>query len=151
MLEEVGDPAQAARLEAGAALNPNADRDRRHAGHMLRDDAEAVRERGTPHHRSRARAAAGWRTRVSRLQRFFATQANLARAVDLQHLDRDLVAFLQDVRDALHAARADLRDVQEAVGTGHDLDEGAEVDDAAHDTFVDLADLRLHGDALDDL
>ena len=76
--------------------------------------------------------------------RLLAAQADLAGAVDLEHLDLDLVALLQHVGDALHAAGSDLRDVQQAVGAGQDLDEGAEVDDAAHGALVDLADLRLH-------
>ena len=53
--------------------------------------------------------------------------------------------------DALDARVRDLGDVQEAVGVGQDLDEGAEVDDALDRALVDRADLGLGGEALDDV
>src|SRR5581483_8198925 len=73
----------------------------------------------------------------------------LARPVDLEDLDADLVALLEDVAHALDALARDLRDVEEPVGAGHDLHEGAEVDDLPHLALVDLPDLGLGRDPQD--
>jgi hypothetical protein len=74
----------------------------------------------------------------------FARQANLAAAVDADDLDQQLVAFLDDLARPLWTRSSDSsRDVDEAIGAGQDLDEGAELDDAAHGAQVEAADLGL--------
>ena len=54
-------------------------------------------------------------------------------------------------RDLADAVGRELADVQQAVGAGQDLDEGAVRLDAPHRAVVDLADLGHLGEALDDL
>jgi len=61
----------------------------------------------------------------------FATEADFV-AFDGQDLHQDLVAFLQLVADCPDAGFGDFTDVQQAVGAGENLDEGAEIRDA-HD------------------
>src|SRR5690606_33766333 len=80
-----------------------------------------------------------------------ARQAHLAVALQAQQLDLDHVAELDHVFDALDSVVVDLADVQQALGAGHDLDEGAEAHDALDLALVDLAGLWLRGEALDDL
>src|SRR5262249_25821502 len=46
-------------------------------------------------------------------------------AFDAQDLHQHLVAFLQFVTDFAHAMFGDLADVQQAIGSGNDFDEGA--------------------------
>src|SRR5208282_3385793 len=76
-------------------------------------------------------------------------QPDLAAAIDVEHLHVDLVALVQHVLDAADALVGDLRDVEQAVGPRHYLDEGAELDDLADRAVVDLADFGLGGDLLD--
>src|SRR4029078_644252 len=80
-----------------------------------------------------------------------ARQPRLAgRVVVLEHLDGDLVAFLQGVAHLADAVGRQLADVQQPVEPGKDLDEGAERLDAAHRAGVGLAHLGHLGQALDD-
>src|SRR2546425_5275450 len=64
---------------------------------------------------------------VSVLHRLLPGEADLAGPVDLEDLDVDDVALLQDVGDPLHALVGELGDVHEAVRAREDLHEGAEV------------------------
>ena len=59
-------------------------------------------------------------------------------AVDLEDLDLDLVANLEDRADVGDAAPGEVADVDQAVDAA-DVDEGAEVLDRADDALVDLA------------
>src|SRR6185369_3363514 len=77
-----------------------------------------------------------------------ARQPHPAGLVDADDLDRQLVAFLDDVRDLTDAERSELADVHQTVGARHDLDEGAVGFDAPHLAGVDLADLGHLGQAL---
>src|SRR5262249_49144983 len=54
-----------------------------------------------------------------------------------------------DVGDLPYALVGELRDVHQAVGARHDLDEGAEVDHAPHGAAVDLAYLGLGRESAD--
>ena len=65
-------------------------------------------------------------------------------------LTSDLFAFLQLVAHVLDAVVRDFRDVQQAVGARHDLDERAEVGDALHLAEVGLVQLRRRRQLLDD-
>src|SRR5512146_1029411 len=47
-----------------------------------------------------------------------------------QDFHEDLIAFLQFVADVLDAVLGDFADVQQAIGSGDDLDEGAEIGEA---------------------
>src|SRR5262249_18401257 len=80
-------------------------------------------------------------------QRFLAREPDLARLVDLEHLHVDHVALADDVGDLPHALVGELRDMHQTVDAGHDLDEGAEIDHLPHRAAIDLADLRLRGEA----
>src|SRR5580700_7507565 len=71
-------------------------------------------------------------------------QPDLAVAVDLDALDHHLVALAQHVLDGADALLRDLADMQQAVGTRHDLHERADLDDLLDDPVVVLADLGLH-------
>src|SRR5262245_42908526 len=82
-------------------------------------------------------------------QRFLAREPDLARLVDLEHLHIDHVALPDHVGDLPHALVGELRDVHQAVGAGHDLDERAEVDHLPYRAAIDLADLRLRGETAD--
>src|SRR6185295_7903937 len=86
---------------------------------------------------------------IAFLEAVLARQADLTRLVDLEDLDRDHVALLEDVGDLAHALVGELRDVHQAVGAREDLHEGAEVDDLPDRAAVDLPDLGLGGDAAD--
>src|SRR5262249_15588075 len=57
---------------------------------------------------SRVRPSAGRRAGAVRFHRLLATEADLPPAVDLKHLDGDLVTLFQHVGDAVYAPRADL-------------------------------------------
>src|SRR5262249_3111296 len=76
-------------------------------------------------------------------------EPDLARFVDLEHLHADLIALLEDVVHATDALLGDLRDVQEAVGARHDLDEGPEINDLAHGSAIDLANFGFRRDTHD--
>src|SRR6185295_2529684 len=80
-----------------------------------------------------------------------ARQPDIALLVDADHLDGDLVALLEHVGDLTHPVRSDLADVQQAVRSRHDLDEGAVSLDPPYLAGVGLADLRYLGEVLDHL
>src|SRR5215468_2212939 len=73
-------------------------------------------------------------------ERLLAGEPDLSRLVDLEHLHVDHVALTDDVGHLPHALVGELRDVDQAVGAGHDFHERAEVDDLADGAAVDLAD-----------
>src|SRR5262249_5740639 len=83
------------------------------------------------------------------LERLLPGQPDLARLVDLENLDGDDLALLDDVGDLADPFIRQLRDVDEPVGPGEDLDEGSEVDDLPYRAAVDLSDLGLRGDSAD--
>ena len=78
-------------------------------------------------------------------------ERDLAAIVDLDDDDLDLVADVEDVLDLLHAALGDAGDVQQAVLTRQQVDEGAEGLDGDHTTGVLLARLGNLDDELDTL
>ena len=78
-------------------------------------------------------------------------ERDLAAIVDLDDDDLDLVAHVEDVLDLLHAALGDAGDVQQAVLTGQQVDEGAEGLDGDYATGVLLARLGNLDDELDAL
>ena len=79
-----------------------------------------------------------------------AAQANLAGRIDIDHLDEHLVALVHFAPDIFHAVVGDLRDVQQAVDAGQDLDERAEVGDPLHLPEVGLVQLGSGRQLLDD-
>src|SRR5581483_6387130 len=68
-----------------------------------------------------------------------------------EDLDEDLIALAEFVLDILDAVLGDLGDVEQAVGAGEDLDEGAELGQADHLAEVGLADLGHRGEVADHL
>src|SRR2546426_4281619 len=84
-------------------------------------------------------------------EKHLARQLDLALAIHTDHLDAHDVAELEHVLDARRALVVDLRDVQQAVAPGHDLEEGSERDDGAHLGVVDAADLGILDDVADHL
>src|SRR2546430_449505 len=70
-------------------------------------------------------------------------------AIDLGHLDLDLVANFDRVLDAVHALRRELADADEALLAGEVLNERPDAHDARDLAVVDLANLGLLGEALD--
>src|SRR5688572_4840766 len=84
-----------------------------------------------------------------RIEQGLARQAHAALVVGLEHLHLHDLAFLQVVGDLVHALVGDLRDVQQAVLAGKQLDDRAEVEQAQHRPLVDLAHLDLRGDRAD--
>ena len=66
----------------------------------------------------------------------------LALHVDLEDLDGDLLAHLDDLAGVLDVLPRQLRDVHEAVDAA-EVDERAEVDDRGHDALADLALLEV--------
>jgi hypothetical protein len=82
-------------------------------------------------------------------QRHLPAQPHLAVAVDLDHLNQHLVALGQHVLDRADPGLGDLRDVEQPLGVGNDLDEGAELDDLLHLAEVDPLQLHLAADVLD--
>ena len=83
-------------------------------------------------------------------QQGFAAQTNLAGRIDVDHLDEDLLAFFEFVPNVLDAMVRDLRDVEQAVGAGHDLDERAKVGDSLDLSQVRLVQLRRRRQFLND-
>src|SRR5438309_1847218 len=83
------------------------------------------------------------------LERGLAAQIEPALAVDLDRLDHYLVADVADLFHPLDAVVGELGDVDQAILSRQDLDEGAERHDAHDLALVDLADLDLVGEALD--
>src|SRR5690606_22216305 len=82
-------------------------------------------------------------------QERLAAELHLAEVVDVDDLDLDLVADLDDVGDRADEAVRQLGHVHEPFLAGQDLDEGAELLQAADAALVDLADLDLGGHVLD--
>src|SRR5205085_12428919 len=62
--------------------------------------------------------------------------------IDLEDLDGDLLAHLDDLAGVLDVLPRELGDVHEAVHAAQ-VDEGAEVDDRGHDALADLALLEV--------
>ncbi len=77
-------------------------------------------------------------------------EANLA-IVDVQHLHLKRVALFADIFHAVGTTVSQLGDMHQAVPVREDLNEGAKVGDSTYGAGVDLADLRLRGQAFDDL
>ena len=69
--------------------------------------------------------------------------------VDLDHLDHDLVADVDDVLDLVDMVLGELADPDQALLLRHDLDEGAEAHEARHLALVDPADLDVVGEVVD--
>src|SRR5688572_5470787 len=84
-------------------------------------------------------------------ERLLPAELDLPFAVDPDHLDEDRVPLVDDVFHALDPLGLQLGDVDEAVLSGRDLDEGAERHHAADDPLVDAPDLRILGDPANDL
>ena len=63
--------------------------------------------------------------------------------IDFQHLDHDLLAFLQHIRYTFDALFGDLGDMYQAVCARHDLDKCAEIGDLFTFAAIDFADLSL--------
>src|SRR5205809_4833777 len=84
------------------------------------------------------------------LQERLAAEANLSSWVDVDHLYQDLLALLQLVANVLDAVVRDFRHVEQAVGAGHDFDEGAEVGDALNFSQIGFVELRCGRQLLDD-
>ncbi len=80
-----------------------------------------------------------------------AVETDLALLVDLDDLDLDLVAHVEDVLDPLHAALGHAGDVEQAVLARQELHEGAEGLDAHHAAHVLLAQLGHLDDGTDAL
>src|SRR5206468_1819368 len=74
----------------------------------------------------------------------------LAVHVDVEHLDRDLLADLDDLAGVVDVLPGQLGDVHEAVDAA-EVDERAEVDDRGDDALADLALLQLGQEVLADL
>src|SRR5207249_7257559 len=72
----------------------------------------------------------------------FAAEANLV-ALDGNHLDLNLVAFLELLADVRDAVFGHFADVEQAVRAGENLDEGAEIRQPDHFPEVGLAELRF--------
>ena len=86
---------------------------------------------------------------VEIFQRGFAAETDLAGAVDVDDLDRDVVAFLADVGDFADAVVGHLGDVEQTFLSGQDFHESAEVLDGNDLAAVDLADLGFAGVGFD--
>ena len=78
-------------------------------------------------------------------------QPHATLVVCLDHLDAHDLAFLQIVGDLIDPLLGDLRDVQQAVLARNQLHDRAEIEQAQHRAFVDLADLDFGRDVLDPL
>ena len=72
-------------------------------------------------------------------------------AFDSQHLHQDLVAFFQFVANVVNAVLGDFADVQQAVGSGNDLDECAEISQPRDLAQIGLAYLGRRRDVADHL
>src|SRR5205823_13553822 len=98
-----------------------------------------------------AHDVAAARDSLGLLEHGLAGKVDPALLVDLGHLDVDLVAQVDRVLDPAHPLLGQLADVDQPIGVGHDLDEGAEGHDPDHLAAVGLTHLDLTGDLLDDL
>src|SRR5262245_947957 len=79
-----------------------------------------------------------------------AAEADLV-ALDVDAFDQDLLALFQFVADVANAVIGDLRNVEQSFGTGEDLDEGAEIDDAGDGAEIALAHLDFGRQVANDL
>src|SRR5262245_3238926 len=79
-----------------------------------------------------------------------AAEANLV-AFDADALDQNLLALFQFVAHVADAVVGDLRNVEQSLGAGEDLDEGAEIKDACDGAEIRLADLDFGRQVADDL
>ena len=70
--------------------------------------------------------------------------------IDVEHLDGDLVANLDDLRRVVDVLPGQLGNVDQTVNTA-EIDESAEVDDGGHHAFTDLTLLELGQEGLADL
>src|SRR4029079_3764207 len=84
-----------------------------------------------------------------RIEPRLSRQAHAALVVGLEHLHLHDLAFLEVVRHLVHALVRDLRDVEQAILAGEQLDDRAEVEEPQHRALVDLADLVFRRDRLD--
>src|SRR6266849_5989979 len=75
----------------------------------------------------------------------FARQADLV-ALDGENFHEDLVAELQLIANVANAMLGDFADMQEAVGAGEELDEGAELREANDFAEIGLADFGAGSD-----
>ena len=75
-------------------------------------------------------------------------EAHAALFVGFDHLDADLLAFLEVVGDLVDAFTGDLADVKETVLAREERDDGAEVEKTLHRAFVDLTDFHFGRDLL---
>ena len=133
VLGELGDVDEA--LDAGDDLDEGAEGD--DLGHL-------ALERGA--------GAVGVEDRLPRvlLRLLEAERDPLAVAVDVEHLDLDRLADLEDLGRVVDVAPGDLGDVDQAVDA-LEVDEGAEVDDVGDLALDDLAGLQAAEDLLADL
>src|SRR5690606_13504670 len=76
-------------------------------------------------------------------------QAQTALVVGLDDLDADHLTDLQDIVDVGDAVVGDFGNVQQAVASRQNLDDGAEVQQAQYRAFIFLADLDISGQFLD--
>src|SRR4029453_9822066 len=84
------------------------------------------------------------------LEQGLSADAYLPRRIDVDDFYEHLFALSELVSHILDAVVGNLRDVQESVGSGHDLDEGAKIGDALNFAQVGLIQLRRGGQLLDD-
>src|SRR5471032_948044 len=89
--------------------------------------------------------------RRRRIEEGLSRKAHAALVVSLQHLHLHDLAFLQVIRNRVHALVGDLRDMQQAVLAGQQLHDRAEVEEAQHRAFVDPADFDFRRDRADAL
>src|SRR6266436_4759235 len=80
----------------------------------------------------------------------FAGEADLV-ALDGEHLNEDLVAKFQLIANVADAMLGDFADVQEAVGAGEKLDEGAKFGEAHDFAKIRFANFGAGGDVADHL
>src|SRR5262249_40439818 len=84
------------------------------------------------------------------LQERLAREPDAARVVDVDAFDEELLALFELVANVADVVVGDLRDVQEAVRSGQNLDERAKVGDSLDRAEVGLADLGRRRESLDD-
>src|SRR5262249_38499352 len=79
-----------------------------------------------------------------------ARQPHAAPAAGLDDLHQALLPLVEHVANLVDPVLLDLRDVQQPLDAGEDLDEGAERDHADDLPEISLAELRLGGELFDD-
>src|SRR5580765_2768056 len=83
--------------------------------------------------------------RLRRLHR----QLQATAVVGFQHLDADLLAFLQVIGNGIDTLVGDLADVQQTILAGQNLNDRAKVQQFQHGAFIDLADFHTGGQFFD--